>query len=59
MQRSVLCSDGTGNRIGKGQGTNVFQVYNDIERHDLGKSPEEQQVGFYENGAGTESYELS
>lgn len=46
----VLCSDGTGNAGGKGQGTNVWRIYHAIDRNRT--RPE--QVTFYDDGVGTE-----
>lgn len=46
----VLCSDGTGNKAGKLNGTNVFKIYEAIDRHH-GKVS---QIGFYDNGVGTD-----
>ncbi len=46
----VLCSDGTGNAGGKGQGTNVWRIYHAIDRNRT--TPE--QVTFYDDGVGTE-----
>ncbi len=48
----VLCSDGTGNRGGKGQGTNVWRIYHAIDRN----SKKKEQVAFYDDGVGTEDY---
>ena len=45
----VLCSDGTGNKGGSGNDTNVYKLYQAVDIHDS-KQP---QVTFYENGVGT------
>ncbi|MDZ7778985.1 MAG: DUF2235 domain-containing protein [Gemmatimonadota bacterium] len=56
----VICSDGTGNIGGKGRGTNVFKLYEAVDRH--GHRPEDDdgdplppQIAFYDDGVGTES----
>lgn len=48
----ILCSDGTGNRGGKSNSTNVWRLYNSIDLTD------EDQVRFYDDGVGTEDYKL-
>jgi len=55
----VLCSDGTGNRGGKGYGTNVWRVYNyiDLKCH-KNDSAKPQQITFYDDGVGTEDFKL-
>lgn len=51
----VLCSDGTGNSGGKGNGTNVWRIFNSIDLNSFreGRSATE-QVAFYDDGVGTE-----
>ena len=49
----ILCSDGTGNQAIKGRGTNVFKIYEAIDRHH--STP---QFAFYDDGVGTESFKL-
>jgi len=44
----VLCSDGTGNSGGKGNGTNVWWLYRAIDRN-------RNQIAFYDDGVGTEN----
>jgi len=55
----VLCSDGTGNRGGKGNGTNVWRLYQfvDIHGHHFDASKPE-QVTCYDDGVGTEDFKL-
>ena len=48
----VICSDGTGNSGGKGNGTNVWRVFEAVNR-DLDTR---KQVAFYDDGVGTESF---
>lgn len=48
----VLCSDGTGNQGGTGQETNVWRIYQAVDRHRT--KPGEQQIAFYDDGVGTE-----
>ena len=47
----VICSDGTGNRGGKTRGTNVWRVFNAVDRHR--RDPE--QYTYYDDGVGTEN----
>lgn len=49
-KRIVLCSDGTGNRGGTGNDSNVFSLYKAIE---VNNPPGEEQFVFYDNGVGT------
>lgn len=56
----ILCSDGTGNSGGKGNGTNVWRVFTSLELQE-GKDPsqnEPEQVAFYDDGVGTESLRI-
>jgi len=46
----VLCSDGTGNRGGVTRGTNVWRLYQALDRN----ATERRQVAFYDDGVGTE-----
>lgn len=54
----ILCSDGTGNRGGKGNGTNVWRIYNyvDLNCHKNKSGKKQKQVSFYEDGVGTEDF---
>lgn len=46
----VICSDGTGNRGGKTRGTNVWRIFNTVDRHnDFIK-----QITHYDDGVGTD-----
>ena len=49
----VLCSDGTGNKAIKDRGSNVFKLYEAVERH--GST---QQLVFYDDGVGTDDIKL-
>ncbi|MFV1997514.1 MAG: DUF2235 domain-containing protein [Acidiferrobacterales bacterium] len=55
----ILCSDGTGNRGGKGNGTNVWRIFNyiDLNSH-KDDSSRRKQISFYEDGVGTEDFKL-
>lgn len=55
----VLCSDGTGNTVLKGRGTNVWKIYEavDTNGHNDNVSLREQQA-FYDDGVGTEENKL-
>ncbi len=46
----ILCSDGTGNRGGKGHGTNVWRLYNGV--HLRISNP--RQITYYDDGVGTD-----
>ena len=48
----IVCSDGTGNAGGKGRGTNVWRIFNVVERR---QAPVE-QIAFYDDGVGTEDW---
>lgn len=54
----ILCSDGTGNRGGKGNGTNVWRIYNyiDLNCHKGKGVKKQRQISFYEDGVGTEDF---
>lgn len=45
----VLCSDGTGNKGGYGNDSNVYKLYQTVDIH----NSEIQQISFYDNGVGT------
>ncbi len=45
----VLCSDGTGNKGGYGNDSNVYKLYRAIDIH----NPTKEQISFYDNGVGT------
>ena len=47
----VLCSDGTGNSGGKKRGTNVWRIFNAIDRHNAPL----RQVTYYDDGVGTDT----
>lgn len=46
----VICSDGTGNRGGKTRGTNVWRIFNAVDRH----SDSLKQITHYDDGVGTQ-----
>ncbi len=48
----ILCSDGTGNTMTKGRGSNVWKLYEAIDLTD------QRQVAFYDDGVGTEENKL-
>ena len=51
----VLSSDGTGNRGGKGQGTNVWQLHNYVDLNIHKDDPTKpRQLTYYDDGVGTE-----
>ena len=53
----VLCSDGTGNSGGKARGTNVWRLFNAVDRYgaaDADGQPLEQRT-FYDDGVGTDT----
>ncbi len=52
----VICSDGTGNTANKGRGTNVFKLYEAVDRQGHrrpGKTDLREQVAVYDDGVGT------
>ena len=48
----VICSDGTGNRGGKTRGTNVWRIFNAVDRHNRSIK----QIAFYDDGVGTQNW---
>jgi uncharacterized protein (DUF2235 family) len=55
----VLCSDGTGNRGGKGHGTNVWRLYQAVDLQCHRRDPQApEQITFYDDGVGTETYKI-
>ncbi len=48
----VLCSDGTGNRGGKGNETNVWRIYNAVDI----RCTNPEQVAYYDDGVGTQDF---
>ncbi len=50
VKNIVICSDGTGNRGGKGNGTNVWRLYNAVNL----RSSEREQITHYDDGVGTD-----
>ncbi len=59
VKNIILCSDGTGNRRGKGQGTNVWRLFNavDLNSHkDADNNP--RQITYYDDGVGNDDGKL-
>jgi uncharacterized protein (DUF2235 family) len=53
----IICADGTGNYNVKGRGTNVFKLYEAVDRNGHRSDPQlPQQVAIYHDGVGTEVY---
>jgi uncharacterized protein (DUF2235 family) len=53
-KRIVLCSDGTGNSDIKNRGTNVFKIFEAVDKHWYpGTSTAPRQIAFYDDGVGT------
>ena len=50
----VVCSDGTGNSGGKGRGTNVWRIFNAVDRN----HKDCQQITYYDDGVGTHNVRL-
>lgn len=50
----VICSDGTGNRGGKTRGTNVWRIFNAVDRHNNNGLIE--QITHYDDGVGTQDW---
>ncbi len=48
----VICSDGTGNRGGTGNDTNVWRIFNGIDLN----SSKRKQITHYDDGVGTEDF---
>jgi uncharacterized protein (DUF2235 family) len=54
----VICSDGTGNSAIKNRGTNVFKLYEAVDIHGY-RAPGSnvpQQIAYYDDGVGTQSF---
>ncbi len=57
MKNIVLCADGTGNNDVKARGTNVFKLYEAIDRNGHKSDPTATpQVAFYDDGVGTSKF---
>jgi uncharacterized protein (DUF2235 family) len=57
MKNIVLCADGTGNSDIKERGTNVFKLYEAIDRHGHKEDPSAiSQIAFYDDGVGTSKF---
>jgi uncharacterized protein (DUF2235 family) len=57
MKNIVLCADGTGNNDIKARGTNVFKIYEAVDRHRHKKDPSAvPQIAFYDDGVGTSKF---
>ena len=52
----IMCSDGTGNSGGKTLGTNVWRIYNAIDRRN--EPVESVQLAFYDDGVGTDDNKI-
>ena len=50
----VVCSDGTGNSGGKRRGTNVWRIFNAVDRH----HKDCEQIAYYDDGIGTHGVRL-
>ena len=50
----VICSDGTGNSGGKRRGTNVWRIFNAVDRN----REDCQQITYYDDGVGTHNIRL-
>lgn len=53
----IVCADGTGNKGGDTQDTNVYKIYKAVDKHFKGTGQDnfKEQVIFYDNGVGTET----
>ena len=50
----VLCSDGTGNTVIKGRGTNVWKTYETLNLTGHRYEGIREQIAFYDDGVGTD-----
>lgn len=48
----MICMDGTGNRGGRTRGTNVWRVFNSVDRGD------DRQITYYDDGVGSDGFRL-
>ncbi|MBF0340604.1 MAG: DUF2235 domain-containing protein [Magnetococcales bacterium] len=59
MKNIVICSDGTSNKGGDGKDTNVFKVYQNVDKNKPeGVDKNNHQVVFYDQGVGTQSNKI-
>jgi uncharacterized protein (DUF2235 family) len=57
MKNIILCADGTGNNDIKARGTNVFKLYEAIDRNRHKADPNAvPQIAFYDDGVGTSKF---
>lgn len=55
----ILCSDGTGNSGGKGNGTNVWRLFRAVDLQTFKAQPNAaEQIAFYDDGVGTDRIKL-
>ena len=50
----VICMDGTGNRGGRTRGTNVWRIFNSVDRD----HPDCEQITYYDDGVGSDDFRL-
>lgn len=50
----IVCSDGTGNKGGKGYGTNVWRIYNSVDINEHTALGVKAQITYYDDGVGTD-----
>ena len=53
-KRIVICTDGTGNRGGRNRGTNVWRIFNSVDRY----SNDCKQITYYDDGVGSDKFRL-
>lgn len=57
VKNIIVCADGTGNRGGYSPDSNVYRIYNSVDKNFSGKSEDgaelSEQIIFYDNGVGT------
>src|SRR5579863_8844198 len=59
MKNIILCSDGTGNAGNKLNGTNVWRLYEAVDRtRPAAGSGRPEQITFYDDGVGTQDFKL-
>jgi uncharacterized protein (DUF2235 family) len=54
MKNIILCSDGTGNKGGSGDNSNVYKMFNAVDLRPTSISETPDQISYYDNGVGTQ-----
>ncbi|MBF0379432.1 MAG: DUF2235 domain-containing protein [Magnetococcales bacterium] len=58
MKNIVLCADGTGNKGGSGDDSNVYKIFQSVDLRPKDQSTTPDQISFYDNGVGTQDNDI-